>query len=114
MNLTTDQFIRGLERSVSELPSVLNEWESLDQELRTEYADQLDWMLRTRQFASDRAASEGRGIEIAQRVAAVNAALFAVRAAIADTMGLSVEGETTSIAVMEQPVVTRQPIAWAA
>lgn len=45
MNLTVDQFMSGLERTVVELPRVLVEWEDLDDTLCTEYHEQIQWLL---------------------------------------------------------------------
>ena len=41
MNISLDQYIDGLERSVRELPAVLAEWDQIDSELQIEYVDQL-------------------------------------------------------------------------
>lgn len=44
-NLTMDQVISGLLKTKDNLPQVLNEWSSLDEQLRVEYLDQLIWLL---------------------------------------------------------------------
>lgn len=45
MNLTSEQFIDGLERCVQRLPAMLAKWHELDADLREEYASQIAWML---------------------------------------------------------------------
>jgi hypothetical protein len=93
MNLTLDQYIAGLERSVRGLASVLGEWEELDEELRSEYVEQLLWMLRVRPDVLSRAMREGdaRWFELSERVAAATARLFEMRGEIAEKMGVTIE-----------------------
>jgi len=88
MNLTLDQFIDGFERSARELPSVFEEWNEIDLELREEYADQLLWMLQARPDVVARATRERRYIELVQRINAVTSALFDMRGALAEKMGI--------------------------
>ena len=45
MNLTVDQFLSGLGRTVRDLPELLRRWDSLADDLQCAYADQLQWML---------------------------------------------------------------------
>jgi hypothetical protein len=46
--VTAEQFVSGYERSVENLPGVLDEWATLDEELVMEYRDQLEWLIRNR------------------------------------------------------------------
>lgn len=57
MNLTFEQYMAGLEESSIRWPGILARWDSIDEELRFEYRDQLEWTLenirQARQMASD-------------------------------------------------------------
>ncbi len=88
MNLSLDEYIEGFEQSVHSLPEVFSEWETIDDDLREAYGEQLSWMLRVRGEAL-RAAPEKRYIEIAQRLAHVVAVLFEMRSLLADLMGIT-------------------------
>jgi hypothetical protein len=52
--LTAEQFVSGYERSVENLPEVLDEWDTIDEELRFEYVEQLEWLVRNRVQFIDR------------------------------------------------------------
>jgi hypothetical protein len=91
MNLTIDQFIDGLERSVRELPAVLAEWEDIEVELREEYTDQLLWLLRSRSDVLARATQGNRYLELAQRIVAATCAMFQIREGIREKMGITTD-----------------------
>lgn len=44
-NITVDNFVSSLRNLDSELPKLLQEWDSIDPELQTEYLDQISWLL---------------------------------------------------------------------
>jgi len=91
MNLTLDQYINGFERTARELPELLGRWESIDHELREEYAEQLAWLLESRSEVHALAERASRGVEIAMRTALATAAIFSMRAALAQAMNLPSE-----------------------
>lgn len=88
MTLSLDKIVAGLERTASEMPSLLAEWDDFDPELREEYTDQLLWILSARSDMIAQAQSAERFIEVAQRVAAATAALFDLREDIGTKMGI--------------------------
>ena len=90
MNLTLDQYMAGLERSVHELPTLLAVWFTLDVDLRAAYENQLWWMLSKRWLVLEMAERRGRKPEIAQRLERVRVGLLDMREAIADA-GLEIE-----------------------
>jgi hypothetical protein len=89
MNLSLDQFIDGFERTARDLPALLAEWESIEEDLRQEYVDQLSWMLRTRPEVIAMATPEGRLVEVAQRMGAATVVMWALRADIDAKMGIT-------------------------
>jgi hypothetical protein len=91
MNLTIDQYILGLERSVRELPDVLAEWDELEDELREEYAAQLLWLLRVRADVGMRAVHEKRFLELENRIGTATAALFNMRQDLREKMGITTD-----------------------
>lgn len=44
-NISVERFISSLRNTEQNLPSLLNEWEILDDELKQEYSEQLCWLL---------------------------------------------------------------------
>lgn len=90
MNITVDQYLRSLERSVRELPSVLSAWRTLDPDLCGEYADQLAWLLTAQPEVLAIAATQGRVADVAGRLVRANATLLALRDSIVDLMGVDV------------------------
>lgn len=88
MNLTIEQFLSGLERSVRELPVALGKWADIDEDLRAEYVDQLTWMLERRWeilVAAERANQLGH---VATRLAMVSVALRRIAPALREHMGI--------------------------
>lgn len=65
MQIHLQGYITGFRRTLRELPSVLEEWSSLDPELCDAYTEQLLWMLQARDKAKAQALEEGRGDELA-------------------------------------------------
>jgi len=96
MNLTIDQFLSSVERSVRELPTVVREWHSIDDDLQQEYADQLSWLLGSYAEVMAMAATQGRLSEVEQRLATANAALLDYRDALNDLMGVSLVAHATA------------------
>jgi len=91
MNLTLDEFLRSLERSVDELPALFAEWDAIDPELYDLYASQLGWLLRARHEATAMATGQGRVIEVAVRLAFANAKLLRLRDSLVLLMGLDLD-----------------------
>lgn len=88
MNLTLEQYINGLERSVRELPTVLLQWAALDSELQFEYTEQLTWLLRERSNVLKQAIKQNRYSELKTRISNVNQNLFEIRNLILAKMNL--------------------------
>jgi len=99
MNITPEEFLRSLEESVRELPSVLREWDQIDGDLRVEYADQLAWLLDHEQEALERARKHGnvRQWPTAMRLAVANRVLFDLADVIREKMGIRVDGLTRGL-----------------
>jgi len=91
MNLTLDQYLNGLERSVRELPAVLLEWDDIEPDLQDEYVDQLTWMLHVRPDVARRAEQEGRYLDVMQRINAATSAMFHMREQLREKMSVSVD-----------------------
>ena len=45
-NITTEQFVEGLEKFEAELPKLLAEWDTIDPDLQEEYIAQMSWALK--------------------------------------------------------------------
>lgn len=72
MNVTLDQYMYGLEEAAQELPKLLAEWATIDEELQEEYTEQLRWMLDARTEALQMARSENRYLEVLRRIEAAS------------------------------------------
>lgn len=59
MNLTFEQYMSGLEESANRWPGILQRWNDIDEELKFEYQEQLEWTLENIRQARQMAASEG-------------------------------------------------------
>lgn len=90
MNITIEQFIEGLERSVRELPSILEDWDGLDDELREGYTEQLLWLLKSRAAVLANVAGT-RHLDAAQRIATATAALCHLKRELDEVMGITSE-----------------------
>jgi hypothetical protein len=88
MNLTLDQYIEGLERSAKELPAVLIEWDTIDEELQENYSEQLTWMLRAIPDVLTRAVREERFSEIVHRVRVALVLVAPLQGDLIDKMGI--------------------------
>lgn len=91
MNMTIDQYLGGFERTARELPALLSDWETLDNELRGEYAEQLLWMLSKREDVQVRASRERRFFDVGQRINAATKALFDHRQELSEFMGIPLD-----------------------
>jgi hypothetical protein len=91
MNVTLDQYLVGLERSVSELPEVFRGWAALDDDLREIYSDQLAWMLGARDEVLETAKAEKRLLEVQFRIARATSLLFSLRDELQTFMGIPAE-----------------------
>lgn len=91
MNISLDQYLDGFERTARELPDLLARWESLDEDLRDEYSDQLVWLLEAKRDARQLAEGLGRTVECAQRLAYATAAIFRLRSPLMVAMGVTSE-----------------------
>ena len=80
--MTVEQFLKGYEHSAEEIPKVLDEWGDLDEDLRFEYCEQLEWLV-------DHAQSVEPGTDAAKRVDAVHRKLAPLKARILDIMGVT-------------------------
>jgi len=89
MNLSLDRYIEGVERTAANLPALLKNWETIDEDLGAEYAEQLSWLLRARPEATAMATTSGRFVEIAQRLAAAVATMWELRAELEAKMGIT-------------------------
>lgn len=92
MNLTLDQYLKGLEETCDRLPGVLDDWEGgrLDEVLCDCYPRQLEWLLKVRGEVQERGEHEGRGAEVRDRLTRANARLATLQDRIKDTMGVEV------------------------
>jgi hypothetical protein len=109
VNFTIDQFMAGLENLVRELPQVLQEWASLDEELQEQYVDELRWMLSRFDEVQARA---GASYGVATRLVVARLALFALRVRIREVMGVEVTlGSTVTIAGGASPTSAPPPSA---
>ena len=99
MNLTVDQFMSGLDRTLRELPGVLEEWPQLDQELQDEYAEQLGWMLSRFDAVQARSGSSA----VALRLVAARLHLYSLRNQIRAVMEVEVALNSTLTIAGIQP-----------
>lgn len=87
MNLTLDQYLDGFERSARELPAAFEEWDSIDEELRAEYIDQLTWLIVSRGAVLRRALREHRLLSTLVHFACIEWYLWKSRAKREECMG---------------------------
>lgn len=86
-----DLYLRTLEHAAAELPSILHEWGTLDDDLCREYSDQLREILSAHMEMSRRASDERRGPAFAIRIAFATAKIRAMARDVACAMGFSVD-----------------------
>lgn len=70
-----DTYLRDFERSVANLPGILERWETVPDDLRDHYSEELLLFLVRVHEASALAAQEDRALEVAQRLAVVRQTL---------------------------------------
>ncbi len=88
MNLTVQQYLTGFERSVANLPGLLQRWHELDEDLREHLADELWWMADVHDKIVMRARREGRE-DLAHRLLRAGFQLLEQRELIEQQVGLS-------------------------
>ena len=59
MNLTFEQYMSGLEESSNRWPNILKVWDDVDEDLKYEYRDQLEWSIENIRQARQMAIDEG-------------------------------------------------------
>jgi hypothetical protein len=79
MAVPTETFVESYERAVEALPSLLDQWAGVDEDLREEYVDQIRWLLEHR--------SEWVEAGFRDRVTQANAKLEPLWPRIAEVMG---------------------------
>lgn len=89
MNLTVQQYLTGLERSVVNLPGLLLRWNELDEDLREHLADELVWMADVHHEVVARAWREGRE-DFAMRLRDAGFRLLEQQERIEQQAGLSI------------------------
>jgi len=87
MNITVERFVQGLERSADALPALLDEWDTIDEELQAEYRDQLQWILCKRGEVLVRCKLEGTFDEFGPRIEAADRKIEALLDRIRSVMG---------------------------
>ena len=88
MNLTVQQYLTGLERSVANLPGLLRRWPELDADLRDHFADELGWMADVHHQVVARAIREGRA-DFARRLIEAGSRLLEQRDLVERQVGVS-------------------------
>jgi hypothetical protein len=89
MNLTVQQYLSGLERSVRNLPGVLTRWERIEEDLREHYLDELGWMADVFHDVVGRALAEQRW-DLIPRLSHAGFHLHSMRPMIEKRTGLSI------------------------
>lgn len=108
MNLTLEQFLTGLERTGSEIGKLLDEWDGVDDDLREEYASQLDWMVGEGWGHAARAAGSLNGPirdAIVERMGRAGEAILAHRDRAAGLMGVDLRSFVPSFRRASEPAV---------
>jgi hypothetical protein len=61
MNISTDEFVAGFERSADNLHETISSWDSLEPVIADNYIEDIVWMLSIRGDVIRKASAEGRG-----------------------------------------------------
>jgi hypothetical protein len=88
MNITIEQFLSGYENIAVALPQLLDDWPTIDEDLRDEYIDQLEWMLAHASELLTRAMEQGCHLAASERIATTNIKLRALKDRVRDVMGV--------------------------
>lgn len=108
MNLTVQQYLTGLERTVKNLPGVLHRWHDLAGDLREHFLDELLWMSDVHGQVVEKARSEGK-IEIVVRLCRAGLQLDELRAEIERRTGAEITpyknlyGASSLFCIFEEP-----------
>lgn len=87
MNMTIDHFLYALERTTRTLPALFARWETLDDAMCEEYANQIEWLLGAREEVLEMARRERRE-DVGSRVALATAAFLTMRTDLESCMGI--------------------------
>ena len=87
MNITQEQFTASLEECVRETPAIFSEWDTIDEDLRAEYAEQTRWLLTARYGVLVTAIMTGR-FDIVQRLVVAFAEMLGRRVELERFMGI--------------------------
>lgn len=92
MNISIDEYLEGFENSAKELPRVMHDWPSIDDDLKDEYVDQLLWLIAAQADVMREATTLGRSQAVGVRLVAIIAELATQAAGLRNEMGIDIDG----------------------